>query len=236
MDDFMSHSSTFLLPSEKNQPSSQTDALVILNQRLPRFAPLLWEHGTFWSMDSDFVWFCKVFFYSQLRFCVSQHRCEFALMEVPTASMMKCLCSCPMKMLLMFEPGSPLTRRISLVIEFSCPAKWYLRHFYVLSLEFVSCEFLESFQVYVGVRSCYLVSCLCAMPGFRNFIHLFISSCFSTSVRDLRTVPYFRGCKFETVCFFLLSMVHSRCRIVGYMFYFSNGVKLWRLVIRLTNT
>ncbi|XP_028775915.1 thiamine pyrophosphokinase 1-like [Neltuma alba] len=43
----MSHSSTFLLPvipPEKNRPSL-TNALVILNQRLPRFAPLLWEHA-----------------------------------------------------------------------------------------------------------------------------------------------------------------------------------------------
>ncbi|KAF7804844.1 thiamine pyrophosphokinase 1 isoform X1 [Senna tora] len=45
--EFMSHSSTFLLPvipPEKNQPSL-TYALVVLNQHLPRFAPLLWEHA-----------------------------------------------------------------------------------------------------------------------------------------------------------------------------------------------
>lgn len=39
------HSSSFLLPSI---PADETRyALVVLNQNLPRFTPLLWEHGTF---------------------------------------------------------------------------------------------------------------------------------------------------------------------------------------------
>ncbi|KAA8543110.1 hypothetical protein F0562_021395 [Nyssa sinensis] len=44
--DLMTHSSTFLLPSipADNRPSL-TYALVVLNQRLPRFTPLLWKHA-----------------------------------------------------------------------------------------------------------------------------------------------------------------------------------------------
>lgn len=44
--DIISHSSTFLLPSipENNKPPL-TYALVILNQRIPSFTPLLWEHA-----------------------------------------------------------------------------------------------------------------------------------------------------------------------------------------------
>ncbi|PON96569.1 thiamine pyrophosphokinase [Trema orientale] len=43
--EFMTHSSTFLLPTVPDgHCPSLTYALVLLNQRLPRFAPLLWEH------------------------------------------------------------------------------------------------------------------------------------------------------------------------------------------------
>lgn len=43
----MSHSSTFLLPTIPEDPrNSVTYSLVMLNQRLPRFTPLLWKHGT----------------------------------------------------------------------------------------------------------------------------------------------------------------------------------------------
>ncbi|KAJ1435683.1 thiamine pyrophosphokinase [Sesbania bispinosa] len=50
MEDFMCHSSSFLFPpSEKNQEKDSVTnhryALVILNQPLPRFAPLLWDHA-----------------------------------------------------------------------------------------------------------------------------------------------------------------------------------------------
>ncbi|OIV95368.1 hypothetical protein TanjilG_14522 [Lupinus angustifolius] len=48
----MYHSSTFLLPSERDtlnntspSPFSLSYALIILNQRLPSFAPLLWDHA-----------------------------------------------------------------------------------------------------------------------------------------------------------------------------------------------
>ncbi|KAM7521489.1 hypothetical protein LguiA_011391 [Lonicera macranthoides] len=50
--DLMTHSSTFLLPSipadsgsGSSSSSSLTYALVILNQRIPRFTPLLWKHA-----------------------------------------------------------------------------------------------------------------------------------------------------------------------------------------------
>ncbi|KAJ8749551.1 hypothetical protein K2173_026200 [Erythroxylum novogranatense] len=44
--DLMTHSSTFLLPTiPADQRPSLTYALVVLNQRLPRFTPLLWKHA-----------------------------------------------------------------------------------------------------------------------------------------------------------------------------------------------
>jgi len=44
--DLMTHSSKFLLPNiPADNGSSLTYALVILNQRLPRFTPLLWKHA-----------------------------------------------------------------------------------------------------------------------------------------------------------------------------------------------
>ncbi|KAJ6390498.1 hypothetical protein OIU77_024663 [Salix suchowensis] len=42
--DVMIHSSTFLLPGNDHS-SSVTYALVVLNQRLPRFTPILWNHA-----------------------------------------------------------------------------------------------------------------------------------------------------------------------------------------------
>lgn len=42
--DLMRHSSTFLLPTIPTD--GQSYALVVLNQRLPRFTPLLWKHCT----------------------------------------------------------------------------------------------------------------------------------------------------------------------------------------------
>ena len=44
----MTHSSAFLLPASTTPPpndAATTYALVVLNQRLPRFAPLLWARG-----------------------------------------------------------------------------------------------------------------------------------------------------------------------------------------------
>ncbi|XXG54146.1 hypothetical protein AAC387_Pa03g2099 [Persea americana] len=44
--DLMSHSSSFLLPSiPPNSGPTLTYALVVLNQPLPRFTPLLWKHA-----------------------------------------------------------------------------------------------------------------------------------------------------------------------------------------------
>ncbi|KAK7259343.1 hypothetical protein RIF29_24947 [Crotalaria pallida] len=57
--ELMSHSSTFLLPPERDTLNNNTNgttcssppslslsyALIILNQRLPKFAPLLWDHA-----------------------------------------------------------------------------------------------------------------------------------------------------------------------------------------------
>ncbi|KAI3732456.1 hypothetical protein L1987_63661 [Smallanthus sonchifolius] len=45
----MAHCSTFLLPpaitDDGNGSPTTTYALIILNQRLPRFSPLLWDHA-----------------------------------------------------------------------------------------------------------------------------------------------------------------------------------------------
>ncbi|XP_061347322.1 thiamine pyrophosphokinase 1-like [Gastrolobium bilobum] len=43
-EEFMCHRSSFLLPPSEKDKDSVT-ALVILNQKLPRFAPLLWDHA-----------------------------------------------------------------------------------------------------------------------------------------------------------------------------------------------
>ncbi|XP_061369423.1 thiamine pyrophosphokinase 2-like [Gastrolobium bilobum] len=51
--ELMSHCSSFLLPPEKEKPNAANStcslsvsyALVVLNQCLPRFAPLLWDHA-----------------------------------------------------------------------------------------------------------------------------------------------------------------------------------------------
>ncbi|CAJ2632032.1 unnamed protein product [Trifolium pratense] len=46
MEGLMSHSSNFLLPpSDNNSSVSLKYALVILNQNLPKFTPLLWDHA-----------------------------------------------------------------------------------------------------------------------------------------------------------------------------------------------
>jgi thiamine pyrophosphokinase len=41
----MTHSSAFLLPSAPADAAATTYALIVLNQRLPRFAPLLWSRA-----------------------------------------------------------------------------------------------------------------------------------------------------------------------------------------------
>ncbi|KAH7517082.1 hypothetical protein FEM48_Zijuj09G0024500 [Ziziphus jujuba var. spinosa] len=75
----MSHSSSFLIPAiPPDQRSSLTYALVVLNQSLPRFVPLLWNH--------------------------EQHNFACVPMEEPIASTMNSLCSSLMKMLLMYKP------------------------------------------------------------------------------------------------------------------------------------
>lgn len=48
--DVMIHSSSFLLPelpADQTSGAGPTYALVLLNQHLPRFTPLLWKHGNF---------------------------------------------------------------------------------------------------------------------------------------------------------------------------------------------
>ncbi|XP_073263781.1 thiamine pyrophosphokinase 1 isoform X1 [Populus alba] len=55
--DVMTHSSTFLLPGN-DHGSSVTYALVVLNQRLPRFTPILWDHGSVSLMAFSFFANC----------------------------------------------------------------------------------------------------------------------------------------------------------------------------------
>lgn len=107
----MCHCSNFLLPPENPNTTasspSLTYALVILNQSLPRFAPLLWDHG---KSSSTFSLFC--FFFLCIDSCIHcfvrilQHRYEFVLMEVLIGCMMKCLFSSLNNNLLMFATGS----------------------------------------------------------------------------------------------------------------------------------
>lgn len=45
----MKHAATFLLPRSAVPATdrfAQTYALVVLNQQIPKFTPLLWSHGT----------------------------------------------------------------------------------------------------------------------------------------------------------------------------------------------
>lgn len=55
--DVMTHSSTFLLPGNDHS-SSVTYALVVLNQRLPRFTPILWDHGSVSLVAFSFFAIC----------------------------------------------------------------------------------------------------------------------------------------------------------------------------------
>ncbi|KAG6785105.1 hypothetical protein POTOM_010828 [Populus tomentosa] len=55
--DVMTHSSTFLLPGN-DHGSCVTYALVVLNQRLPRFTPILWDHGSVSLMAFSFFANC----------------------------------------------------------------------------------------------------------------------------------------------------------------------------------
>lgn len=94
----MSHASTFLRfpPPEISSPSY---ALVVLNQRLPRFAPLLWSHGELlipflplsspWdSVGVRIIDDSRLFFYF---LCVcDQQSSVFLPMEGQTVCMMAC--------------------------------------------------------------------------------------------------------------------------------------------------
>lgn len=106
----MRHSSTFLLPSSfeatDNLPSS-VYALVILNQPLPRFAPLLWERGSPPPPPSDTAYWIFIpficFYFDLLRSgvldrgcCLGQQSWGFARMEERTEFLMECRSSFPM--------------------------------------------------------------------------------------------------------------------------------------------
>lgn len=109
----MCHRSSFLLPPPPQNENSTSSvattnyALVILNQNLPRFAPLLWDHGSTYSLLSSSV---VVSFVLVDCVCVSfwgvQRSCECAQMEAPIGSSMKCLFSCLLNKPLLFNPGS----------------------------------------------------------------------------------------------------------------------------------
>ena len=108
----MSHSSAFLLPTipaDHRHPQPYY-ALVVLNQNLPRFTPLLWKHGTYPAPSLSLCsFFLFLIFWEMIR-CVrtcylEQLNFVSVLMEVQTVCMMKCLCSFHKKTPPMFEPG-----------------------------------------------------------------------------------------------------------------------------------
>ena len=111
----MTHSSAFLLPASTTPPpndAATTYALVVLNQRLPRFAPLLWARGdapllslppslpasmprfchclhASGSPDGFSPWLTRV-----LLFCSRQRACACARTGAPTASSTACRSCC----------------------------------------------------------------------------------------------------------------------------------------------
>lgn len=114
--DVMKHSSAFLLPTvPADHRHSLTYALVVLNQRLPKFTPLLWEHGTLpspWLSLSPLPSYGLTGDYYCLRdnsvracVCVEQQNSISVLMEEPTACTMKCLCFFLTKTLWRSEKG-----------------------------------------------------------------------------------------------------------------------------------
>lgn len=119
--DVMLHSSSFLLPSNPVDDTTGTRyALIVLNQSLPRFAPLLWEHGT----DDESLYsseFMTLFFFVGFRFiylvsnfCVEQQNFVSVLMEALIASTTNYLSSSLMKTLWPFETGLSLSLSHSL--------------------------------------------------------------------------------------------------------------------------
>lgn len=105
----MTHSSSFLLPAvpaADNRPAI-TYALVVLNQPLPRFTHLLWNHGSFLF---PFSFLCsKLRFFLSMAFwvacCVAQHGFAFAQTVERIGCMMNCHSCFLMKMPMMFVKG-----------------------------------------------------------------------------------------------------------------------------------
>lgn len=127
--DVMTHASAFLLHSiPPDRCPSLTYALVVLNQPLPRFTPLLWKHGIsipflfFFPLTPDFfyltlhvalrrsrarwpVGFCCVLNWNRWMPVVEQHSYGSARTAERTACTMRCPSSCLMKIRSMFDTG-----------------------------------------------------------------------------------------------------------------------------------
>lgn len=130
----MTHCSNFLLPpspslvESDNSSSSRTYALVVLNQRLPRYTPLLWTHGTNLLLWLYFIWFLC---FNSVNFFVEQHVYVYVLMEARIACSMNCLFFFRRKMLLKFGKGSLIYVFFFFVFAFQFQK---LHNFYTMSI------------------------------------------------------------------------------------------------------
>lgn len=112
--ELMTHSSTFLLPNPSaDNGAAPTYVLVVLNRRLPRFTPLLWEHGNCSCTELVFYFLpestsrCGDILYLSFPVCfVEQHNFVSAQTAERTDCMMNCRCYFPMKTIQLFVKGS----------------------------------------------------------------------------------------------------------------------------------
>jgi hypothetical protein len=123
----MTHSSAFLLPSAPADAAATTYALIVLNQRLPRFAPLLWSRGAVTPLFRAL--YARALPRLPLTLCLwcfnEQRGCGCARTVAPTASSTACRSSSPTRTRPRSARGgsrdSQLRPLMSLLISYACP-------------------------------------------------------------------------------------------------------------------